>query len=169
MSPNKEGAVLHHEAEMGKWNTLKHGCWDVLLCCCGNTYGMRGFGVVREGGRGESSFRSLKEICACAPSSCACVRLCEALATYSVCIPLLFSFGVQRQPFVEMKSASAGLLAQVANVWRMELWWIVPAAVCVTDWISLHGKYTYPLLSCTVPFSFLSEQHWLQLITIICN
>lgn len=81
MSPNKEGAALHHEVEMGKWNTLKHGCWDVLLCCCGNTYGMRGFGVVRVGGGGgvESSFSSLKEICACAPSSCVCVRLCEAL------------------------------------------------------------------------------------------
>lgn len=33
-SPNKEeGRKLHHKAGMGKWNNLKHGFWDVLLCC----------------------------------------------------------------------------------------------------------------------------------------
>lgn len=167
--PEQRGCSVASRGRDGEMEYSKAwllGCFAMLLwehlwnerVWCGEGGGWWGGGIILQQPEGN--------LCMCAFF----VRLCTAVRsspTYSVCVPLLFSFGVQRQPFFEMKSASAGLLAQVANAWRMELWWIVPAAVCVSDWISLHGKYTYPLLSCTVPIPFLSEQHWLQLITII--
>lgn len=106
-SPNKEeGRKLHHKAGTGKWNNLKHGFWDVLLCCfwehSWNKKVWRG-GKKKKKKRADSSFRRLKEICACATSTafCAFVYGCVKPAQHIQCafLPL----------FCHRSSKAAGL------------------------------------------------------------
>lgn len=156
---------------MEKWNPLKHGCWDVLLCCCGNTYGIRGL----DGGGGRIILQEPEgNLCACVFQCFA--RLCTAGATRSRCIQSAF-FSLFFLPPLEFKgSGPLKWWAPAQAFWHkhpcMKNGALMDrSCLCVRvgDWISLHSKYSDPLLSRTAPFSVLSAQHWLQLITVIHN